>query len=233
LVDNCPQILTFQERESEKAIDEVTAMFGEWLAGLTLKATRWGIRNAVAFGRTIVQEAPIEGEKLAAELAKLFNRAPSRRQGSSHASKQPTSGAGVRGIEPAFFAWGERYVVAVHSDGTYALPDGTFPGTATRPAKPGEIIALLGKDLGSIDTQPSAPAGLSEGTYNINANFHLRLDQVPVRVLDIVPASELAGVCRVTVQVPETARGGDLRLQGDVYGVALPDNVFLAVTDAK
>jgi uncharacterized protein (TIGR03437 family) len=137
----------------------------------------------------------------------------------------------MRTMEPEFFAWGERYVVAMHSDGTYALPEGTFPGMNTSPVRPGEIIVILGRDLRPIELRPSAPTLLSEGPNRINADFRLRLGGLPLRVLNAALAPGQDGVCEVTVVVPDAAGRGDLKLEGDVDGVVLPDNIFLAVTN--
>ena len=204
-------------------------MLGELAARLTLRITRWSIRNVVAFGKTIVTEAPREGEKLAADLAKVFNQASKRRRVSAHASKQAIWAAERRNIEPSFFAWGGKYAVAMHSDGTYVAPDGTFSGTATTPLKPGEIIMLYGRDFGTTDPGTLAGAQCSEHPGTTVSRINLRLDRIPMRVLDVQLAPELAAVWRVTVQVPNTMADGDLILEGDVARVPLPHNIYLPV----
>ena len=58
---------------------------------------------------------------------------------------------------PAFFPWPGNQPVATHADYTWAVKNGTFPGTTTVPAKPGEVIVLWGTGFGP--TNPPVPAG--------------------------------------------------------------------------
>jgi uncharacterized protein (TIGR03437 family) len=48
--------------------------------------------------------------------------------------------------QPAFFQWG-NYVVATRQDFSLAVKSGTFPGTTTIPAAPGDVIILWGNRI--------------------------------------------------------------------------------------
>jgi uncharacterized protein (TIGR03437 family) len=48
----------------------------------------------------------------------------------------------------SFIINGRQYVAALHADGTFVLPPGTFPGLATRQAQPGETILIYGIGFG-------------------------------------------------------------------------------------
>ena len=53
---------------------------------------------------------------------------------------------------PAFFLWPESQVVATHLDYSYAAQAGTFAGSTTVPAKPGETIGGGSSPAGTVLT---------------------------------------------------------------------------------
>ena len=68
---------------------------------------------------------------------------------------------------PAFFEWPNNQPVATWQDFSYAAKNGTFPGTTTISAKPGDVIILWGTGFGP--TNPIAPSGEpvpSDKTYS-------------------------------------------------------------------
>ena len=54
----------------------------------------------------------------------------------------------VNTLGPAFFRRPNNQVVATRQDYSYAVANGTFPGTTTTPAKPGDILILWGTGFG-------------------------------------------------------------------------------------
>ncbi len=69
-----------------------------------------------------------------------------------------TATATVQSAQPAFFLWGD-YAVTTHTDNTWAVQSGFFPGVTTKPAKPGETIVLWGTGFGA--TKPAVPVGVA------------------------------------------------------------------------
>lgn len=59
--------------------------------------------------------------------------------------------------QPAFFHWGS-YVVATRTDYSLAVRNGTFTGSTTLAAKPGDTVVLWGTGFGP--TSPAAPPGV-------------------------------------------------------------------------
>ena len=55
----------------------------------------------------------------------------------------------------AFNIGGKQYVAGYLSDGSWALPAGSIPGVATRPAKAGETVTLYGIGFGPFKTDPA------------------------------------------------------------------------------
>jgi uncharacterized protein (TIGR03437 family) len=63
-------------------------------------------------------------------------------------------------LSPALFTYGQpvnRYLAAVRPDGSYIAPRDAFPGAATSPARPGDIIIFFG--IGFGPTTPAAIVG--------------------------------------------------------------------------
>jgi len=72
---------------------------------------------------------------------------------------------------------------ATHIDYTLAAKNGTFTGTTTVPAKPGEVIILWGTGFGP--TTPTAPAGVPipvSPVYNTASPVAVMIDNVPASV---------------------------------------------------
>jgi uncharacterized protein (TIGR03437 family) len=100
-------------------------------------------------------------------------------------------------------------VVATHSDFTWAVKNGTFPGTTTVPAKPGETIILWGTGFGP--TSPATPVGVivpSDQTYSTTAVPTVEVNLVPATVYGAALAPGFAGLYQLAFQVPASLSDG-------------------------
>ena len=113
------------------------------------------------------------------------------------------------GSSPAFFTWPNNQVVATHADYTWAVANGTFPGTTTVPAKPGETIILWGAGFGG--TTPDAPAGMvvpSKPAYPTTAMPTVQVNLVDATVYGAALAPGFAGLYQLAFQVPPSLGNG-------------------------
>jgi len=136
--------------------------------------------------------------------------------------------AAVQPLSPAFFLWPGSQPVATHTDYTWAVNGGTFPGTTTVPAKPGEIIILWGTGFGP--TNPTVPAGQEPTALAppTQAPVSVTLGGISVSVLGAV-LSAYAATYQIAIQVPASMANGNYPLVASVDGVQSPSNVLLAV----
>lgn len=110
---------------------------------------------------------------------------------------------------PAFFIWPNNQVVATHEDFTWAVANGTFPGTTTVPAKPGETIILWGTGFGA--TTPAVPAGVivpTDQTYSTVAFPTVEVNLVTAMVYGAALAPGFAGLYQLAFQVPPSLPNG-------------------------
>jgi uncharacterized protein (TIGR03437 family) len=135
-------------------------------------------------------------------------------------------------LSPAFFLWPSNQAVATHTDGTFAVKNGTFSGVATVPAKPGEFVVVWGTGFGP--TSPAAPlgtqtpAGQIYSTSNaVSATVNGAPAAVYLNVASLAPG--FAGLYQVAIQVPANAPDGDLPLVASVGGVQSPTGVTISV----
>jgi uncharacterized protein (TIGR03437 family) len=136
---------------------------------------------------------------------------------------------------PAFFEWPNasgqtpgdtsQQPVATHSNYSYAVANGTFPGTATVPAKPGETIVLWGAGFGP--TTPANPFGVaipSTSTYNTTNDVTVTINGAPVTVYENIatlsPGS--AGLYQVGVTIPSSLANGTYPIVVSINGVTSP-----------
>jgi len=96
-------------------------------------------------------------------------------------------------------------VVATRQDFSLAAANGTFAGTTTVPAKPGDTIILWGTGFGS--TIPAVPPGIetpSSVTYYTSTQPAIDIDKVPAKVLGAALAPGFAGLYQVAIEVPSS-----------------------------
>jgi len=126
---------------------------------------------------------------------------------------------------PAFLLWPNGQPVATHLDYTPAAQNGTFPGTTTVPAKPGEMIILWGVGFGP--TSPSAPFGIptpATTMYSTASTVNVTLNGATVQVYTGAAAlvENSAGLYQVAITVPVDIPNGDYALLASISGVPTP-----------
>ena len=132
--------------------------------------------------------------------------------------------------EPAFFEWPNNQPVATRQDFTDAVQNGTFPGTTTVAAKPGDVIILWGTGFGP--TSPVAPPGAavpSATTYSTTTLPTVTIDNIPAMVYGAALAPGFAGLYQIAIQVPSSIPNGDWPIQATIGGAQSPAGVLLAV----
>ncbi len=138
--------------------------------------------------------------------------------------KQCVYGMGLRRcggfelLQPAFFLWPGGYPVATRQDFSYAVKNGTIPGTVTVPAKPGDILILWGTGFGP--TSPLAPMGtvIPSGTIYSSANpVSVTIGGRTAMVYGAALTPGAAGLYQVAIQVPPSLPDGDYNLIATVY----------------
>jgi uncharacterized protein (TIGR03437 family) len=131
---------------------------------------------------------------------------------------------------PAFFLWPGGYAVATRPDFSLAVKNGTFAGTTTVPAKPGDTIILWGTGFGP--TNPTAPAGFAtpSGTlYNTASPVTVTVGTANATVLSAVLAPGSAGLYQVAIQLPASLANGDYPIVATVNGAASPNSTLLTI----
>ena len=131
--------------------------------------------------------------------------------------------------QPAFFQWG-TYAVATRQDFSLAVKNGTFQGTTTVPAKPGDVIILWGTGFGP--TSPAAPAGVetpSTTTYNTAAAVSVSIGNNPATVYGAALAPGYAALYQVAIQIPASLADGDYPVVATIAGTQSPAATLITV----
>jgi uncharacterized protein (TIGR03437 family) len=135
----------------------------------------------------------------------------------------------IAAVQPAFFQWG-NYVVATRQDFSLAVKNGTFPGTTTVPAAPGDVIILWGTGFGP--TSPSAPVGTetpSTSTYNTATAVTVTVGNQPAKVYGAALAPGYAGLYQVAIEIPGALANGDYPVVATVAGAQSPSTTLITV----
>ena len=133
-------------------------------------------------------------------------------------------------VQPAFFLWPGGYAVATRQDYSWAVKNGTFPSTATVPAKPGDVVTLWGTGFGP--TSPVAPVGvqLPTGTiYNTTNPVTVTVGGRTAVVYGAALAPGYAGLYQVAIQVPPSLTDGDYPVIAIIDGAASPSTTLITV----
>ncbi len=110
-----------------------------------------------------------------------------------------------------------------------AVANGTFAGTTTTPAKPGDTIILWGTGFGP--TNPTAPQGEATpgGAKYSTANPSVEINNVSATVYGAALAPGFAGLYQVAIQVPTTLGNGTWPVVATIGGVQSPSGMVLTV----
>jgi uncharacterized protein (TIGR03437 family) len=139
-----------------------------------------------------------------------------------------TATAGVYG--PAFFLWPASQVVATRQDYSLAVKAGTFVGSSTVAAKPGEVLILWATGFGP--TIPAPPAGVAvpaDQSYATSMLPSVLIDNIPALVYGAALAPGSVGLYQIAIQVPLSLADGNWPIQATIGGVASPAGVVLTV----
>jgi len=144
-------------------------------------------------------------------------------------TSQPVN-AQLSAESPAFFLWG-TYAVATHQDFSLAVKNGTFPGTTTVPAAPGDVIILWATGLGP--TSPAAPAGMvtpsTTTTYNTANTVSVTVGTETATVYGAALAPAYAGLYQIAIQIPASLANGDYPVVATINGTSSPSTTMITV----
>jgi uncharacterized protein (TIGR03437 family) len=133
-------------------------------------------------------------------------------------------------VQPAFFLWPGGYAVATHTDFSYAVKNGTFSGTTTTPANPGETVILWGTGFGP--TTPPFPVGIeapSTATYLTSSPVTVTVGGVAASVYATALAPGFASLYQVAVTVPASLAPGDYPVVASIGGAQSPSTTLITV----
>jgi uncharacterized protein (TIGR03437 family) len=123
--------------------------------------------------------------------------------------------------------------VATHTDFTWAVSNGTFPGTTTVPAKPGETIILWGTGFGP--TAPAVPPGIIVPVQSFPSTTVPTISltgpnggatSTPALVDGAALAPTFAALWQVAFQVPASLANGNYILSGSIGGATFQAQTF-------
>ncbi len=132
--------------------------------------------------------------------------------------------------QPAFFLWNNTYAVATRQDFSLAVKPGTFPGTTTVAAKPGDVIILWGTGFGP--TSPAAPAGMPVpvSSFPTANQVTVKVGTESATVYGAALAPGFAALYQVAIQIPTTLSDGDYPVVATVSGQSSPTTAIITVS---
>lgn len=113
--------------------------------------------------------------------------------------------------DPAFFLFtGSTQVIATRADYSYAAKNGTIPGLATVPAKPGDVLILWGTGFG-VTSPITLPGVVTPGdkAYSTSTPVTVTINNVTATVYGAALTPGDAGLYQVAIQVPPSLANGD------------------------
>jgi uncharacterized protein (TIGR03437 family) len=137
--------------------------------------------------------------------------------------------ANVVAQSPAFFLWPGNQAVSTRQDASLAVKDGTFPGSTTVAAKPGDVLILWGTGFGP--TSPPVASGIQvpgDKIYN-SSPVSIKIGSADAQVFGAALSPGFAGLYQVAIQVPAGMADGDYPITATVSGASSPDGVVLTV----
>ena len=135
----------------------------------------------------------------------------------------------VQAAQPAFFLWNNTFAVATRQDFSYAAKNGTFAGTTTVPARPGDVIILWGTGFGP--TNPPAPAGVQVpvSSFPTASPVTVAIGNQPATVFGAALAPGFAALYQVAIQIPTSLPDGDYPVIATVGGQSSPPTTIITV----
>lgn len=138
--------------------------------------------------------------------------------------------ATVNTYGPAFFAWPGSQAVATRQDFSLAAKNGTFAGTPTVPAKPGDVIILWGTGFGPTNPLPGQGEETpSTGSFPTATLPTVKVNNISATVYGAALAPGFAGLYQVAIQVPESLSNGDWPVVASISGASSPSGMVLTV----
>ncbi len=138
--------------------------------------------------------------------------------------------ATVSAYGPAYFQWPGNQAVATRQDFSLAAKAGTFAGTSTVAAKPGDVIILWGTGFGP--TTPAAPVGVetpSDTTYSTTTLPVVKINNIMAVVYGAALTPGFAGLYQVAILVPSSLEDGDWPVETTIGGVQSASGATLSV----
>jgi uncharacterized protein (TIGR03437 family) len=141
-----------------------------------------------------------------------------------------TTNATMAQVSPGFFCYvlgGKTHLAAINGvTGALVAPTGALAGVTSRPAKPGDILALYANGLGATATP--VPAGQVLAThYPIDNLAHLSVTLGGVPALVRYAGMTMAGMFQVNIEVPAGVRAGEQPVVLTVDGKSTQANAIL------
>jgi uncharacterized protein (TIGR03437 family) len=146
----------------------------------------------------------------------------------SGSSSTVTATAALYG--PAFFLWLASQVVATRQDYSLAVKPGTFAGSSTVAAKPGEVIVLWATGFGP--TNPSVPVGFAvpgDKVYSTVTPPVVTIGNMSALVYGAALAPGSVGLYQIAIQVPLSLADGDWPIQASIGNVTSPSGAVITV----
>ena len=120
--------------------------------------------------------------------------------------------------------------MATRQDYSFAVKPGTFAGTTTVAAKPGDVLILWATGLGP--TFPAAPVGVAtpaDKAYPTPLTPVVTINNIRATVYGAALASGAAGLYQIAIQVPDSITDGDWAIRVTIGGIQSPAGVLLTV----
>jgi uncharacterized protein (TIGR03437 family) len=216
---------------------ELASLFGTSLAASTVSATT--IPLPPSLGGVSVTIGGVAAPLLFVSLGQINLQVPWTLQNGTVDIVASVNGtvsaafkATVGGVAPGIFStqFGAGPAIAINSDGSLAAQAGSIPGIATRPAKVGETIIILGTGLGLVLPAITTGAAASDVLRRTIITPTVLIGGVGAQVSFSGLSPQFVGVNQLNVVVPSVP-AGMVSLQIDEAGVRSTDKVTIAVAN--
>jgi uncharacterized protein (TIGR03437 family) len=130
---------------------------------------------------------------------------------------------------PGIFAASNR-AIAINSDGTLAQPAGSITGLTTHPAKPGDVLIVLGTGLGAVDSPIGNGQASLDKLRNLVTPPVVLIGNAPATVLFAGLSPQFVSVNQVNLTVSASSPTGDaLPIQFQLAGLTSTDKTTVAI----